>query len=360
MLATPTVFANTCNFKSIDGQEFEFGHISEYDQFLNKQAQRPSDSYPYFFAKDMVTNLTVDSYYGRNYKVLDAPFSIVLAPDINDPINSHNVRFYEAIADNCKPFFVRIDEHDSRFSKYFQMSDHKMDGQFPFALEQNALDSIHLKSLSQVESHVGKDLYVLNHFENEPYIAKDHYYQENLTELVPLSPYKLVEVDYNPFDNKGDNVSEFSMTLEDNEGNKFKAPYIKERLAFKDPLDTKRVRAKYHSLIKEGKIAYGMNVAEITVSWGVPQSVHYEGIYRNPMTNAEFSVSDYWPYGGDKEDFPERYTDYSGKIQKWYYPGKLLENEFLKIDADGIMRKYMQHERIHENVIQPRKFAEVL
>ncbi|WP_425263124.1 hypothetical protein [Vibrio owensii] len=355
--STPTL-ATTCNFKSIDGERYEFAQISPYSSYVNEaQLNRASDTYSHFVERDKTTHLTAFQYYGREFKIIDSPFEIVQKPNNSNPLKTHNVRYYNAVADNCNKFLIEVDEHDQQFEKYFNAQNHALDGSFPFIVEQSALQAIHIDSLSKAESHVGKVIYYLNHESDKKVPLKPLTDQDSTEFASNLLGYKIVSIDYEAFDLAGNYTSEFGFIVENQKGEKFRAPFIKELVAWADPTKDSKVRGKYVPFIKQGDIAYGMNAHEITLAWGVPQTIKYEGVYTNPLNNTSFVQSILWPYGGDGHDFPMDYTLYTGKMQKWFYPSKLLDGEYLKLDEDGIMRKYMQHENIHENVIQPRKFA---
>lgn len=351
-------FATTCNFKALDGELFEFGQISPYTTYKNEASfSRSADAYSHYVEKDKVTPLTVSQYYGREYKVLDVPFEIVQRANSDNPLKTHNVRYYNAVADNCNKFFIEVDEHDPKFVQYFNVKNHVLDGGFPFIVEQAALESIHLPTITKAESHIGKKIYFLNHESNADIPLKPVVSQDALVNASNLTGYVVESIDYEAFDINGKYVSEFGLVVKAADGEKYRAPFIKDRVAWNDPTKAKGIRTKYVPFIKNGEIAYGMNAKEITLAWGVPQIVKYEGVYSNPLNNTEFVKSVLWPYGGRGASFPMDYTVYSGKMQKWFYPSKLLDGEYLKLDQDGVMRKYMQHENVHENVIQPRKFA---
>lgn len=342
LMASMPSMANYCDFKRIDGIEFELGKTSQYQKFENSQSGIDADAFELIFAhkihEDKYGNqfwvdepLSYEDAYGRNLKITNQnEFKYDYVVSDTDPRVKLKVRKYEALLDNCKKVTIKVPESRDRFAKYFNVMNEAIDGKFSFTAEQSDLGLIYLPDLKKVEAHVGKSIYFLNSQVNDFYgVTNDHKNQKVVIDT--LKDYRIKSISYDYVSIPGGKVNEyrdgqFGIIIEI-DGKEVKVPFIRERFAYSNPLSWKNIRDKYKENIKRSEVVYGMNMHETVLSLGMPDYIRYFEVIKSKETGAEYERNDYFPYDGKRLNHPLGESYNAGVRQAWFYR-----------DAEGSLR----------------------
>ncbi len=347
VLSSPAM-ANFCDFKNIDGLEFEVGTVNKLTKFNNYAENKSRDSYEFLMREDSKTPLSQSFAYGRNLKVTDSiNFDYLYSTDKENIKNKIKSRSYNAVLDSCEKIKIVVPETHASFKRYFNVNDHSLDGSFPFIQEQATLGLIFLSDMSKVEKHVGKNVYVLN-YKNSKFVGMLNNDPNILLDIDGLTPYKLKSVDYDYVSLPGFKSGQFGMILEI-DGRDLRVPFIKDRISLYNPFNSKKINKNNVDNIKEGKLKYGMNMHEVLLSLGQPDYVRDHKTLRNTHLGSEYEKSDYFPYGGLSQDHPFGFDVEVKGNQSWFYADKFGEGRNITFDKSGILKEGNQESYVNKS-----------
>lgn len=366
IMAMPTM-AGQCDFKSINGIEFELGKTSQYQKFLNGQKRVDANSYELIFSRELERDkfgnqfwqeapLSYADAYGRNLKITNpTEFRYEYVVDKTDPTVKNKVRKYEAILDNCRKVIIKVPETRHRFEKYFNLFDESIDGKFSFKAEQADLGLIYLNDIKKIESYVGKNIYFLNTIVDDFYgISNDQF--GKVVKLDTLKPYKVESVVYDYISIPGGTVGQYRDgqfgVIVKVEGKEVKVPFIRERFAYSNPLYWKSIRSEYRDEINRREVVYGMNMHEVTLAMGIPKYIRHFEVVKSVTTQAEYERNDYFPYGGKSFNHPLGATYPAGVREAWFYDDADGYNRHIIFSRKGELIKIQQTDKTIDYVGQ--------
>lgn len=356
-----TAIAEECSFHQMSGLDFQFDHLANYDQFIVRDRASNKAVYPdWFYDQSGQAHAEYDKFFRRHAKLQTDSFLRKDEPVPGFANKTTPVRYYKATVENCESLWVRIDENNPEFSRYFNVKDHKVDGDIPWLWEENTLNIRLTDQYDMLQKHVGKKVLTIPVTDNTIIPA----YPAGSTTLMAVPEFAEFTLDAvmdNAFSVKGHLRSPYSLYVTDAEGSQWRLPWDPEYVSVGGTMEAIK-RSEYSKDILSGSLVYGMSKDEVKLAWGAPHIERVHPILKDNATGREFIKNENFLHDGlqklpEDRVFPADNGKKVGQQTWWFYPKRLEERQYLAFDRHGKLKKSLQGAMLYKKRSQPVEVA---
>lgn len=353
------VIAEECNFPEQSGIPFQFDHLADFDHFSVRNQTSLDPVYPdWRYHPGTNSFLEYDKFFRRHAKLQLHPFLRKEEPVKGFADKTQPVRYYKAIVENCEVVWVRIPENSTEFERYFNVRDHKVDGNVSWLWEENTLNVRFTEQYLKLKDHEGKTIVSIPVTDNT--ILPAYPVDSNKLHAVPeFAKFTLTKVRDNAFSVAGHLRSPYSLYVTDAEGVQWRLPWDPEYLSLGDPLKGKKFSEGVSSSdIVSGNLVYGMTKSEVRLAWGAPHLERNHPIIKDSLTGQQYTFNENYLHDGTQKIPGERTFPISdgkkvGERTWWFYPNRLEVGQHLVFDINGKLTRDVQQKRIYKNRVEP-------
>jgi hypothetical protein len=355
--------ASECNFDEQKGMDFQFDHIADFDRFSIRNDSGHRLAYPdWFYRPDGHEFVDYREFFRRHAKLQTNDFLRKNEPVEGFADKTTPVRYYKALVENCMTVWVRIDENNPEFSRYFNIQDHKLDGNVPWLWEENTLN-IRIKGQYQnLRNHVGKTVVSIPVTDNT--ILPAYPIASNTLHAVPeFAKFTLDSVRDNAFSVAGHLRSPYSLYVTDAEGTKWRLPWDPEYLSLGNPFNKISLSHGIDSSdILKSQLVFGMSKSEVRLAWGAPHLERNHPVIRDNVTGMQFVKNENYLHDGfqklpEDRTFPSEDGELIGERTWWFYPNRLESGQYLAFDRNGKLSQSVQARNIYKKRSKPVEVA---
>ena len=357
------IYAEECNFSEQSGIPFQFDHLADFDHFSIRSETGLEHAYPdWYYQPGPGSFLEYDKFFRRHAKLQIHPFLRKEEPLEGFANKTQPVRYYKAIVENCETVWVRIPENETEFQRYFNVQDHKVDGNVSWLWEENTLNVRFTEQYNKLKSYEGKTIVSVPVTDNT--ILPAYPVDSNKLHAVPeFAKFKLNKVRDNAFTVAGHLRSPYSLYVTDSEGVEWRLPWDPEYLSLGNPINKVKLSENVTTKdILNGNLVYGMTKSEVRLAWGAPHLERNHPVIKDNLTGRQYTKNEnYLPDGMQKipgdRTFPVSDGKKVGERTWWFYPNRLEIGQHLVFDINGKLTRDVQQKRIYKNRVQPVEVA---